>query len=155
MAAALEIEPQMDVRCQRSLDAGPAEVVQRRTTTWTDDNVDTGQCNDGNYDRALKEVLLFHRQEIFTLFRNSHSLLLFLLNTGNGRSGNFENRLIRTSNKETRIAHGCDGANYAACSNNAVPGLQLRNRLLQFSLSFLLRPNQKDIEDAYDQEHRE
>src|SRR6266545_2081276 len=71
MATAFEIEAQVNIRGQRSLDAGPAEVMQSRTTAWPDHYVDTGQCNEDNYDCTLKEVLLFHRQKIFTLFQNA------------------------------------------------------------------------------------
>ena len=55
--------------------------------------------------------------------------------------GNLEYRLLGTSNKETRVAHVSDGSDYSTGSNDAVAGLKLRNRLLQFSLPFLLRPD--------------
>jgi hypothetical protein len=80
--------------------------------------------------------------------------LLFLFNAGNGGSGNLEYRLIGASNKEAGVAHVGNNANYSTIGNNAVTGLKLRNRLLQFSLPLLLWPNQENVKDADDQKYR-
>ena len=76
--------------------------------------------------------------------------LLFLFNAGNGGSRNLEYRLIGASNQEAGIAHIGYDANYSTIGDNAVTGLKLRNRFLQFSLPLLLWPDQENVKDADD-----
>lgn len=81
--------------------------------------------------------------------------LLFLCNAGNCRPRNFEYRFIGTPDKETRVPHGGYRSDYSSGSDDTVASLQLGDRLLQFSLPLLLRPDEQHVEDANDQEHRD
>jgi len=81
--------------------------------------------------------------------------LLFLFNAGNGGSGNLEYRLIGASYKEAGVADVGNDSNYSTIGNDAVAGLKLGNRFLQFSLPLLLWPDQQNVKDADDQKYRE
>jgi hypothetical protein len=89
----------------------------------------------------------------FSLIRGRLLFRFFLCYPGNGRAGDFKNRLVCASDEETGITDRRNSSDYSARGNDTIARLELGNRLLQLFLPFLLRPDQEHIEDAYNKEH--
>ena len=64
MRTALQIEPEMNFISEILLDSGPGKVFRLRTTTWTDDEVNPYDCNDGDDDRTREQVLFLHCRNV-------------------------------------------------------------------------------------------
>jgi hypothetical protein len=149
MRPAFEVQPQVNVLGECVFDSRPGEILPRGPAVGSDHCVKAGQGYYGDDYCALKEVLLFHCKEIFTRIERLLFLFLFF-NTGDCGAGNLEDRFFSAANQETGIPDVGNGPDYSTGSYNAIAGLELRNRLLELSLPFLLRPNQQHVKDGDD-----
>jgi len=135
MRSASKIETEMDIIRHRGLDSRPSEVSERWPAARADHEIQTHQSYYQDNDCAGKEVLFLHLKN-----RDLTGLLPFVIDVGDGRPRDFENRLIGAPDLETGFAHGCDHADNAARRDYLVASFKTRNRLLQLSLSLLLGP---------------
>src|ERR1041385_1601407 len=104
-------------------------------TVRTDDEIKSDDGDDYDDDCALEEVLFLHTNCV-----KLRRCLPFIVDSGDGRAGNLQNRLVGAADNETGIPNRGDHADHAPGSHDAIANLQVGYRVLKLSLPLLLRP---------------
>src|ERR1051325_2910269 len=118
--------------------------------TWTDDDVQTTNCDNRDDNNALKEVLFLH-------YLNLKCLATFFrfVDTGYCASCHLKNCFVCASDKEACIAHRSNHPDDATVCDHSVVDLESSNSVLKLPLSLLLRANQQNVEHAHYQNDRQ